>query len=92
MSRTVYKAVIYTEMDDGKGNLTFKRVTTSRWVTVPQIAASVGVAPQTMYRSIVDDGIMPFYRINSQIRVRAEDFAAWLENCRNAEYERPGVK
>ena len=35
---------------------------------------------------------MPAYRIGSQIRVRAEDFAAWLDKCRDAEYERPVVK
>ena len=45
-----------------------------------------------MYRMIVDDKVIDHYRINSQIRVRAEDFAAWLETRRGAEYERPGAK
>lgn len=92
MSRPVYKAVIYVERTDDHGNIRLEKVTTSQWVTVPQIAASVGVAPQTMYRLIVDDKVMPHYRINSQIRVRAEDFSEWLENCREAEYERPVAK
>lgn len=92
MSRPVYKAVVFVEMADEKGNVSLRRVTTSQWVTVPQIAASVGVAPQTMYRQIVDDKAMPHYRFGSQIKVRAEDFAAWLEKCREAEYERPGSK
>ena len=89
MSRQVYKAIIYVEEADGKGNVTLRKVTTSKWVTVPQIAASVGVSPQTMYRSIVDEGAMPFYRFGSQIKVRAEDFKFWYDNCRNGEYERP---
>jgi excisionase family DNA binding protein len=92
MSRAIYKAIIYAEKTDERGNVTLVRVTTSQWVTVPQIAASVGVAFQTMYRQIVDHKAMPHYRVGSQIRVRAEDFAAWLENCRGAEYERPGAK
>ena len=92
MKRPVYKAVVFCEVADEKGNLSLRRVTTAQWVTVPQIAASVGVAPQTMYRMIVDEGAMDFYRVNSHIRVRSEDFASWLESCRNAEYERPGAK
>lgn len=92
MSRATYKAVIYVERVDGRGNVTLEKVTTSQWVTVPQIAASVGVVPQTMYRQIVDGGVMPHYRVGSQIRVKVEDFAAWLEACRNAEYEKPGAK
>lgn len=92
MSRSVYKAVIYVEKTDERGNVRLERVTTSQWVTVPQIAASVGVAFQTMYRQIVDNKVMPHYRVGSQIRVRAEDFAAWLDKCREAEYEKPGAK
>lgn len=92
MSRPVYKAVIYVEKADERGNVRLDRVTTSQWVTVPQIAASMGVAPQTMYRMIVDEKAMPHFRVGSQIRVRAEDFADWLEKCRDAEYERPGAK
>lgn len=92
MKRPVYKAVVFVETADERGNVTLRRVTTAQWVTVPQIAASVGVAPQTMYRMVVDEKVMPSYRIGSQIRVRAEDFAAWLYKCRDAEYERPGWK
>lgn len=92
VSRAVYKAVIYVERADERGNMRLDKVTTSQWVTVPQIAASVGVVPQTMYRMIVDEKVMPHYRVGSQIRVRAEDFAAWLDACRDAEYERPGAK
>ena len=92
MKRPVYKAVVFVETADERGNVTLRRVTTAQWVTIPQIAASVGVAPQTMYRMVVDEKAMPSYRIGSQIRVRAEDFAAWLYQCRDAEYERPGAK
>ena len=92
MTRPVYKAVVFVESADEKGNISLRRVTTAQWVTVPQIAASVGVAPQTMYRMIVDEKVMNHYRVGSQIRVRAEDFAVWLEKCRDAEYERPGAK
>jgi len=92
MSRRVYKAVVFVEIADEKGNVSLRRGTTSQWVTVPQIAASVGVAPQTMYRMLVDERVMDHYRVGSQIRVRAEDFAAWLEKCRESEYERPGAK
>ena len=45
MSRAVYKAVIYVERADERGNMRLDKVTTSQWVTVPQIAASVGVVP-----------------------------------------------
>ena len=45
MIRPKYKAVIYVEKTDERGNIWLERVTTSQWVTVPQIAASVGVAP-----------------------------------------------
>ena len=92
MSRAVYKAIIYVEKTDARGNVSLERVTTSKWVTVPQIAASVGVRPQTMYQHILNKAAMPYYRVGSQIRVRAEDFAVWLEKCREAEYERPGAK
>ena len=91
MKRPVYKAVVFVETADERGNVTLRRVTTAQWVTVPQIAASVGVAPQTMYRMIVDEKVMDSYRIGSQIRVRAEDFAAWLDGCRETEYERPAA-
>ncbi len=92
MSSPVYKAVVFVESSDERGNVSLRRVTTAQWVTVPQIAASVGVAKQTMYRMIVDDNAMPHYRLGRQIRVRAEDFATWLEACRDAEYERPCAK
>ena len=92
MSRTRYKAVIYAEKDDGKGNIALERVTTSQWVTVPMIAASVGLSFQTMYRHIVDNRAIPYFRFGSKIKVRVEDFVAWMEKCREAEYERPGER
>jgi len=92
MKRATYKAVIYEERDDGSGNLVLKKVTTSQWVTVPQMAATIGVAPQTMYRFIENSGALPFFRFGSLIKVRVDDFLAWLEKCKDAEYERPGAK
>lgn len=92
MKRAVYKAIIYREKADGRGNVSLEKVTTCNWVTVTQIAASLGVAPQTMYRAIIDENVMPYYRVKSQIRVTPEDFAAYLESCRGAEYERPNAK
>ncbi len=91
MSRERYKAIIYREKVDKAGNVTLEKVTTSRWLTVTQIASSVGVTPQTMYRQIVDGGAMPFTRIGSQIRVSVDDFLKWMESCQCAEYERPGA-
>lgn len=92
MRKPQYKAVIYREEVDENGNLMLKRVTTSQWVTVAQIAATLNISASTMYHKIVNEKVMPYSRHGYQIRVKAEDFAAYQKNAEQAEYERPGAK
>lgn len=85
-------AVLYEEHADARGNISLRKVTTSQWLTVGYIASTLGVSEQTMYRQIVDFQAMPYTRVGVLIRVKAEDFMAYLEKCREAEYERPVAK
>ena len=85
-------AALFEEVHDGKGGITLKKITTTQWLTVSYIAATVGVSEQTMYRMIVDEGCMPHSRFGYQIRVKTEDFRDYLTKCQQAEYERPGAK
>lgn len=89
-----YLAVVYLEEDDGHGNLTLRKVTTSRYVTVGQIAAALGVSDQAIYQRVqegeFDCGPLPVDRVGSAIRIPAETFLRWKETrVTGAEYERP---
>lgn len=89
-----YVAVIYREEDDGRGNLVLKKVTTSRYVTVGQIAASLGVSDQSIYQRVqsgeFDGGPLPVDRVGSAIRIPVDTFLRWKERyVTGAEYERP---
>lgn len=89
-----YVAVVYREEDDGRGNLTLRKVTTSRYVTVGQIAASLGVSDQAIYQRVqsgeFDGGPLPVDRVGSAIRIPVETFLRWKETrVTGAEYERP---
>lgn len=89
-----YVAVVFLEEDDGRGNLRLRKVTTSRYVTVGQIAASLGVSDQAIYQRVqsgeFDCGPMPVDRVGSAIRIPVETFLRWRElHVAGAEYERP---
>ena len=89
-----YLAVVYREEDDGRGNLTLRKVTTSRYVTVGQIAATLGVSDQAIYQRVsageFDGGPQPVDRIGAAIRIPVETFLRWKErHVTGAEYERP---
>ena len=85
-------AVLFEEHADERGNVVLKKVTTAQWLTVDYIANTMGVSYQTMNRLIVDEQAMPYTRVGIQIRVKTEDFLAYLKKCQEAEYERPGSK
>ena len=85
-------AALYEEVVDERGNLSLRKVTTTQWLTVKYIADTLGLAEQTMYRKIVDDGAMPHSRFGVSIRVKAADFMEYLRGCELAEYERPEAK
>ncbi len=85
-------AALFEETADAHGNIVLKKITTTQWLTVGYIASTLGLSEQTCYRMIVDEGAIPFSRMGYNIRVKAEDFAAYLEKCKQAEYERPGAK
>lgn len=87
-------AVVYREEDDGRGNLTLRKVTTSRYVTVGQIAGALGVSDQAIYQRVqageFDGGPLPVDRVGSAIRIPVETFLRWKERfVTGAEYERP---
>lgn len=74
-------AAVYAEEDDGHGNLRLRKVTTTRWLTVRQIADILRVSVQTVY-SRIDAKELPAYRIGNAIRVSADDFADYLKIAR----------
>lgn len=83
-----YLAIIYREVVDEKGNVTLQKVTTARWLTVPQAAASLGVSDKTIYRQI-EEGALKVSRVGASIRIAVDDFVAYAQARREAEYERP---
>ena len=82
-------AALFEEVDDGHGNLSLRRITTTQFLGVKYIADTLGLAEQTVYRKIVDEGAMPYSRFGVSIRVKASDFMDYLKKCELAEYERP---
>lgn len=74
-------AAVFAEEDDGHGNLRLRKVTTTRWLTVRQIAEILRVSVQTVY-SRIDAEELPAYRIGNAIRVSADDFEAYLKISR----------
>lgn len=87
-------AVVYREEDDGHGNLTLRKVTTSRYVTVGQIASTVGVSDQCIYQRIqwgeFDGGPLPVDRVGAAIRIPVDTYLWWRKHhVAGAEYERP---
>lgn len=82
-------AALFEEVDDGRGNITLRKVTTTQWLTAKYMADTLGVSEGTMYDKILNRAEMPYSRFGVNIRVKAEDFLAYLKRCELAEYERP---
>ena len=55
----------------------------SLWLSTGEAAEALGVTPRTLYR-LVDGGTLPAYRIGRLIRVRSDDLASYLRDCRIA--------
>lgn len=64
-------------------------VTEQRMLTLVEIATRLGVSRRTVLRW-VQEGALPAYRIGGIIRVRPEDFEAFLERSRTPSPESGG--
>ena len=85
-------SVIFEETTDERGNATLRKVTTSQWVTVSQIAATLQFSKVKVYDLILNQGAIPYYRFKFQIRVKVEDFLEYVSKAKGAEYERADAK
>lgn len=74
-------AAVYAEEADERGNLRLRKVTTTRWLTVRQVADTLGVAVQTVYLRI-ELGDLTACKIGNAIRISTDEFAAYLERTR----------
>ncbi len=70
-------AAIYAEEADEKGNLRLRKVTTSRWLTVKQVAETLHVCVQAVYTRI-ELGDLRAHRIGNAIRISSDDFEDYL--------------
>ena len=82
------KAMLYEVTRHADGSLHYRPVTSALYLTVPMIAATLGIAKQTVYRAI-DEGKLKGMRFGACVRVEAEAYQEWIENARYEEYERP---
>jgi excisionase family DNA binding protein len=56
----------------------FERLASSdRLLTAKELAALLSVSPKTLY-SYVSRNLIPYYKIESNVRFRAKDVAEWL--------------
>ncbi len=83
-----YKAIIYEQVPDGNGGIHLRPVTSAQYLTVPTIAASLGISVQSVYAAF-QAGKLAGLRFGATIRVPIEEYVKWLAECRHAEYERP---
>ena len=82
------KAIIYNTQKQTDGTIVMKPLTSARYLTVPQIAATLGISKQTVYRHI-DEGKLSGMRFGASVRISLEEFRKWHENAKFEEYERP---
>ena len=50
----------------------------AEWLSVPQLAKTLGIGLTTAYR-LVNDGVIPSVRIGKYLRVKPDELAAWLD-------------
>jgi excisionase family DNA binding protein len=55
----------------------------SDFMSVMDISAVLGLSKHVVYR-LVHSGELPSYKIGGTIRVKADDFQTYMENCRQA--------
>lgn len=77
-------AAVYAEEADDRGNLRLRKVTTTRWLTVRQIADTLRVSVQAIY-SRIEFGDLPAHRIGNTIRISSDDFEAYLRRTSTEE-------
>ena len=77
-------AAIYAEEADEKGNLRLRKVTTSRWLSVRQIADTLHLSVQAVYNRI-EFGDLPAHRIGNAIRISSDDFEEYLRRTSTEE-------
>ncbi len=82
------KAMIFEVTRQPDGAMVYKPVTSAVYLTVPMIAATLGICKQTVYREH-EAGKLAGHRFGSTLRIALEDYQAWLDNAKIAEYERP---
>jgi putative molybdopterin biosynthesis protein len=51
------------------------------WLTVKEMAQMLRVSDQTIYR-LIDNHELPAYRFGRQMRLKAQDVAAYIEKSR----------
>jgi excisionase family DNA binding protein len=52
-----------------------------RWLGTTEAAERLGVVPRTLYR-MIDEGLVPAYKMGRVIRVKESDLDAFLETTR----------
>ena len=87
MIKKRYRAMVYEIVEDSSGMITMTPITTVKNLTVPQVAETMQVSNQTIYRE-VEVGNLHARRIGACVRIALEDFASWSDACRIREYER----
>lgn len=53
----------------------------ARWLGTTEAAEVLGVVPRTLYR-MIDEGLVPAYKMGRVIRLKASDLEAFLETTR----------
>lgn len=56
-------------------------MSTTRWLGTTEAAEFLGVVPRTLYR-MIDENLLPAYRMGRVIRLKEEDLDAYLESHR----------
>ena len=57
------------------------KTTGERWLSVPEAAEYLGVGMRTVYK-LVDQGLIPAYKLGRVIRIKKEDAEDFLEDHR----------
>lgn len=59
-----------------------------RLLTAKELAGMLAISPKTIY-SYVERNMIPYYRIEANIRFRASDIATWLRGHASPRFELP---
>lgn len=61
-----------------------------RLLTAKELASMLAISPKTIY-SYVERNMIPYYRIEANIRFRARDVAKWLRDRASSRFDVPQV-